>query len=85
MLIPSIFFLIVSVLHIVGLTIDHGLAFETKPMIMITLIVLYFLEAGKFRFLYFFGMVFSLSGDVLLDFDDWFFTYGLRAFLLVHI
>lgn len=84
-LIPSLFFLVVSILHIIGLRTDHGLAFATKPMIMITLIVLYFAGTKQFRLLYFFGMVFSLAGDVLLDFDDWFFAYGLGAFLLAHI
>ena len=84
-LIPSILFVVVSVLHVIGLKMDYGLAFATKPMIMITLIVLYVAGTSRFRFLYFFGMVFSLIGDVLLDFDDWFFMYGLIAFLLAHV
>jgi len=85
LLLPSILFFIVSLAHIYGLLGNNFIEFVTKPLIMVTLIILYLSGTKSFSFLYFFGMVFSLAGDVILEFDDSFFTQGLVAFLLAHI
>lgn len=64
----------------------------TKPLIVISLIVFFFLQSKtlqksirKFMVL---ALLFSLAGDILLMFDDqnpMFFMFGLIAFLIAHI
>lgn len=84
-LIPSLLFLLVSLAHILGLVYHEFLAFVTKPMIIATLIVLYSVSMKQFNIVYLLGLIFSLAGDVILEFDDSLFTFGLGAFLLAHI
>lgn len=69
------------------------LAFFTKPLLLISLIVFFLIytrgaRRNLFRNLIFLGLVFSLSGDVFLMFQDSdgsYFTAGLVSFLIAHI
>ena len=59
-----------------------------KPLIMITLGVYYFCNAGFRSTVVWLAIFFSLAGDVLLMFeagDPNFFMIGLAAFLIAHI
>jgi uncharacterized membrane protein YhhN len=88
-LIPTISFFAVSLLHLYGMLENQFVEMISKPLIIITLIILYISGINRFSFLYFFGLVFSLAGDVILEFvgtkTEFLFTYGLAAFLIAHL
>jgi uncharacterized membrane protein YhhN len=60
----------------------------SKPLIMITLALYYFLHAAQKPVTVYLAILFSFTGDVALmleSSDPVFFTVGLAAFLLAHI
>mgnify|MGYP005996690903 CR=1 FL=1 len=83
--ITSILFLIVVVLHIYGLIDKEILAFFTKPLLMVTLVLVYLVSVKRPNFWYVSALFFSFWGDVFLLFKDEFFLFGLASFLLAHI
>lgn len=90
---------IIVFLAILGINLYAGsnaypdLAFYTKPALVISLILFFILhtrkmQGGVFRTLIVLGLVFSLSGDVFLMFQNQasaYFTAGLVSFLIGHI
>ncbi|MAU27393.1 MAG: lysoplasmalogenase [Muricauda sp.] len=87
------FFLVIVLLELVACSNDSlaGVRFFSKPAITISLLIFLFSQselparAKKFLGL---GLLFSLSGDVLLMFDEsspLFFIGGLLSFLLAHL
>ncbi|MEE9408500.1 MAG: lysoplasmalogenase [Polaribacter sp.] len=83
--IASLFFLIVVILHVYGLLNHEMLAFSTKPLLMVTLVLVYLSAVKKPNFWYVSALFFSFWGDVLLLFKEQFFVFGLASFLLAHI
>ena len=81
----SIFFLVVVVLHIVGVLYHEKIAFLSKPFLMIALVLIYLASVKKANFWYVSALFFSFWGDVLLLFKEQFFVFGLASFLLAHI
>ena len=88
-LVATITFFAASLLHIYGMLENQFLEMISKPLIIITLMIVYLSAIKSFSFLYFFGLVFSLAGDVILEFvgtdTQFLFTYGLAAFLIAHL
>lgn len=76
-----------------GLVGNAGVANNSKPFILISLIVFYVMSAKKLKKNAFFklilaGLIFSLGGDVLLIFQtgsSGFFIGGLASFLVAHV
>ncbi|MFY7672440.1 lysoplasmalogenase [Tenacibaculum sp. MEBiC06402] len=82
----SILFLIVSFCEIYGVLIHSELLeFIFKPLITVSLAVLYLVSVKKPSFLYISALFFSFWGDVLLLFPERFFVLGLVSFLLTHV
>jgi uncharacterized membrane protein YhhN len=83
--IASIAFLVVVVLHTLGLLLNEKIAFLSKPFLTTTLVIVYLIAVKKPNFWYVSALFFSFWGDVLLLFKNQFFVYGLASFLLAHI
>jgi uncharacterized membrane protein YhhN len=83
--IASITFLVVVVLHTLGLLLNEKIAFLSKPFLITTLVIVYLVAVKKPNFWYVSALFFSFWGDVLLLFKNQFFVYGLASFLLAHI
>ncbi|MGK0325664.1 MAG: putative membrane protein YhhN [Polaribacter sp.] len=83
--IASIIFLVVVVLHTLGLLLNEKIAFLSKPFLITTLVIVYLVAVKKPNFWYVSALFFSFWGDVLLLFKNQFFVYGLASFLLAHI
>ncbi|AUC84688.1 lysoplasmalogenase [Polaribacter sp. ALD11] len=81
----SVLFLVIVVLHILGLLFYDKLAFLTKPFITISLAVIYLLSVNKVSFWYVSALFFSFWGDTFLLFKEAFFLFGLVSFLIAHI
>lgn len=82
----TFFFFTVSILDITGVVLNNSLIQTIfKPMIIPSLIVLYYFTVDKRNNWYLFALVFSLLGDVLLMDKDNLFIYGIGAFLLTQI
>ena len=77
-------FLIIVVLHIIGLLYSVSLAFFTKPFITISLAVVYLSSVKKANFWYVSALFFSFWGDTFLLFKEEFFLLGLVSFLIAH-
>lgn len=77
-------FLIIIVIHIIGLLYSGSLAFFTKPFITISLAVIYLSSVKKANFWYISALFFSFWGDTFLLFKDEFFLLGLVSFLIAH-
>ena len=78
-------FLIVVILHLLGLLQNEALAFFTKPFITISLAVVYLSSVKKANFWYVSALFFSFWGDTFLLFKDDFFLFGLVSFLIGHV
>ncbi len=82
----TVLFFIVSILDIVGVALNNSLMQSIfKPLIIPTLIALYFFSTAKKNNLYLSALVFSFLGDVLLMDKNNLFLYGIAAFLLTQI
>jgi uncharacterized membrane protein YhhN len=79
-------FFIVSILDIIGVALNNSLM-QTffKPMIILSLIALYYFTVDKMNNLYLLALAFSLLGDILLLDKNNLFIYGIAAFLLTQI
>ena len=82
----TIFFFIVSVLDIIGVSIGNLLLQAIfKPMIILSLMVLYYYSLEKKNNWYLLALTFSFLGDVLLMDKNNLFLYGIAAFLMTQI
>ena len=83
--IASILFLVIVILHLYGVLNHEMLAFSTKPLLMVTLVLIYLTSVKKPSFWFVSALFFSFWGDVLLLFKEQYFVFGLASFLLAHI
>ena len=83
--ITSILFLVIVILHLYGVLNHEMLAFSTKPLLMVTLVLIYLTSVKKPSFWFVSALFFSFWGDVLLLFKEQYFVFGLASFLLAHI
>jgi len=88
----NLLFALIFILHLIVITTGSvTLQYITKPLIVISLLIMFTLSTnlkGRFHKRLFTGLLFALAGDVLLMFvpqDQSFFIYGLLAFLICHI
>lgn len=86
------FSLVFALIFMLQLTLDHtSLAFYIKPCIVISLLIILLFNTrlkGRFHKRMFTGLIFALTGDVLLLYvpqNESYFLYGLGAFLLCHL
>lgn len=81
-----LFFLIVVIAVFYAiLTQNVTVEFIAKPLITVSLAVLYLVSVSKPDFWYVSALFFSFWGDSLLMFKDQYFVFGLGSFLLAHI
>lgn len=79
-------FLIVSILDIIGVALNNSLMQAIfKPLIILSLITLYYFTVNKKNKWYLLALVFSFLGDILLMDKNNLFLYGIGAFLLTQI
>ncbi|MET2985743.1 lysoplasmalogenase [Aureibaculum conchae] len=80
-------FVIVSLCDLAGIIFHlNQLRFVFKPLLMLTLLLLYLVSERNFNGWYIGALVFSFFGDVLLLFEgEIYFILGLISFLLAHI
>ncbi|CAL2076374.1 lysoplasmalogenase [Tenacibaculum sp. 190524A05c] len=85
-LVISLLFIVISVFEIYG-TIQNSklLEFIFKPLITVSLALLYIVSVKKPSFLFISALFFSFWGDVLLLFPEKYFVLGLVSFLLTHL
>lgn len=81
----KILFLVVVILHFIGLFFNDLLAFITKPFLITCLVFVYLVSVKKANFWFVSALFFSFWGDVLLLFKNQFFVLGLIAFLFTHL
>lgn len=82
----TILFWIVSLLEIVGVVLHNTqLQLVFKPMIMLSLIALYYFSIEKVNKWYSIALLFSFFGDVLLLDKNNMFLYGIAAFLITQL
>ncbi len=86
----SLFF-ILSVVHLLGITAHAQTALTfSKPALIPTLALWFWLsttpQAGKIRYLFLIGLLFSTAGDVfLMNNGATYFLLGLSSFLIAHV
>lgn len=82
----TLLFLLISCIEIVGVAIDSALIqLLFKPLIIPSLILLYYCSAQKRNYWYIAALFFSFLGDVfLLDKQDYF-LFGVGAFLVTQL
>jgi len=79
-------FFTVSILDIIGVAIHNSLLQTIfKPMIILSLMALYYFSVEKKNNWYLLALAFSFLGDVLLMDKNNLFLYGIAAFLLSQI
>ena len=79
-------FLIVTIGHLTGLFFGYDfLQVLTKPMLMLSLMVLYGVSVSKVNKWYVLALVFSFFGDVFLIDKSGYFLFGLGAFLIAQL
>jgi len=79
-------FFAVSFLDILGVVLQHELLQNIfKPMIILSLIALYFVSVTAKNYWYILALAFSFLGDVLLLDKNNLFLFGIAAFLLTQL
>ena len=82
----TLLFFTVSTLDIIGVGLNNSLLQTIfKPMIILTLIALYYFTVEKKNNWYLLALVFSFLGDVFLMDKNNLFLYGIGAFLITQI
>jgi uncharacterized membrane protein YhhN len=82
----SILFFSISTLDIIGVWINNfWMQIIFKPMIILSLMALYFFTAEKKNNWYLLALAFSFLGDVLLMDKNNMFLFGIVAFLITQI
>ncbi|MFA5299575.1 MAG: lysoplasmalogenase [Lutibacter sp.] len=80
-------FVLASMMDIIGLTFSiPTLIYIFKPLIILSLLLLYVFSSPKKQKWYVFALIFSFLGDVFLMFSgELFFIAGLVSFLIAHV
>lgn len=90
----TLVFSIIVIAELICVSLDSlsQMQYIIKPLILLSLIVFFWRQSDNFnttvRIITLLALLFSLSGDILLMFDDKsanYFTAGLVAFLLAHV
>lgn len=82
----TILFFAVSIIEITGVYLDSFLLQTIfKPMIMLSLMALYYFSVSKKNNLYLLALAFSFLGDVFLLDKNNMFIYGIAAFLVTQV
>jgi uncharacterized membrane protein YhhN len=82
----TILFFTVSILDIIGVAVNNSLLQTIfKPLIIPSLMALYYFSVEKKNNWYLIALVFSFLGDVLLMYKNNLFLYGIAAFLITQI
>ena len=83
----TVLFVIVSLCDLAGIIFHlNQLRLIFKPLLMLTLLLLYLVSERNFNGWYISALVFSFLGDVLLLFEgEIYFMLGLISFLLAHV
>ena len=82
----TIFFFTVSILDIVGLAFNNSLLRTIfKPLIVLSLMALYYFSSNKKNNWYLVALLFSFFGDVLLMDKNNLFLFGIATFLVTQI
>ncbi len=82
----TILFFTVSILDIIGVAINSSLLQVIfKPMIMLSLMALYYYSVEKKNNCFLLALAFSFLGDVLLMDKNNLFLYGIAAFLMAQV
>lgn len=81
----TLLFMVVVILHFLGLFYNDLLAFVTKPFLITSLVFVYLVSVKKANFWYVSALFFSFWGDVLLLFKNQYFVFGLCSFLVAHL
>ncbi|NQW37118.1 MAG: lysoplasmalogenase [Flavobacteriales bacterium] len=85
--VATVLFIVVSALDIIGIVLQKEfLRYFSKPMVILSLMLLYFLASPSKNKWYILALIFSFGGDVFLLFNgQTYFMFGLGSFLLAHI
>ena len=79
-------FFAVSVMEIIGIAMNNSLIQSIfKPMMMLSLMALYYFSVEKRNNLYILALAFSFLGDVFLLDKNSMFIFGIAAFLLTQL
>lgn len=82
----TLLFFIVSILDIIGVAINNTmLQVVFKPMIIISLIALYYFTVAKKNKWYLLALAFSFLGDVFLMDKNNLFMFGIASFLVTQL
>lgn len=80
------FFFAVAFLDIIGIVTDISmLQMVSKPLIILTLIILYYFSAIRRSYWYLLALLFSLFGDIFLLNKTNYFLLGIASFLMTQI
>lgn len=84
--ISIILFSVIAIFDLYAVLIKNStLELVFKPLLMVSLVLLYLSAVAKPKLIFVFALFFSFLGDVLLLNKGDFFLYGLAAFLITHI
>ncbi len=80
-------FVLVATLDIIGIIFKiQTLIYIFKPLILLSLLVLYVVSVSKINKWYILALIFSFFGDVFLIFiGEFYFIIGLVSFLIAHL
>ncbi len=82
----TVLFFAVAIIEIVGVYLNSSLLQSIfKPMIMLSLMALYYFSVRKKNNLYLLALAFSFLGDVFLLDKNSMFIYGIAAFLITQV
>ena len=82
----TVVFFAVSIIEIIGVYLNNSLLQTVfKPMIIISLMALYYFSVDKKNNWYILALAFSFLGDVLLMDKNNLFLFGIAAFLITQI
>lgn len=82
----TLLFIVVSILELIGVATENSLLQSIfKPMLMLSLMALYYFSVEKKNNLYLLALAFSFLGDVFLLDKTSMFIYGIAAFLITQL
>lgn len=84
--VATILFFIVSVADTFAVVFQNKtMEIVFKPLLMISLLVVYFFSIKKVNWWLVLGLLFAFLGDVLLLADQSYFVFGVASFLVTHV
>jgi len=80
-------FILVAILDVIGIILKiQALIYVFKPLILLSLLVLYVVSVRSINKWYVLALIFSFFGDVFLIFTgEFYFIIGLISFLIAHL